>query len=243
MLINPEKHFGYKWFFDNLFYKIRFFKRQKCAEYRSSVVLDYLLLKSLGDNILRSFLRNQIPDIVDYYMPIIPFQLKDTRFSQNNLVSPHILRNSLYTMRTDADLKIYFSLFGGSFQAQEQETADGTGGLYFTKNDFKDGKAGYKAKIRIMKEHLKGEESSKIPCIALNVGHHWVAIQGIKDSDNVLIINNPLGGRQQRRITRSTPEHHRFYLFHHDPMNAFVLSKSVEGFLSSEIAREKDLFG
>ncbi|GAH09893.1 unnamed protein product, partial [marine sediment metagenome] len=84
-------------------------------------------------------------------------------------------------MRTDADLKILFHLFGGEYFPQEQETCDGTGGLYFTSKDFFPNDSGFKNKLDIMKNHLQGEGNGKIPCIALNFGYHWVAVNSIND--------------------------------------------------------------
>ncbi len=238
MLINPEKNPSFKKFLNKIYSKISFLKEEKRPEFKWSVVLDYILLKSVGNNILRKFLRRKIPNIVDYYMPIILFDVKDSKFSENNLVNRNILRKSLYTMRTDADLRILFNLFGGKFYPQEQEISDGTGGLYFTKKDFEGENPNYKSKLKIMNNHLIRKDGSQIPCIALNMGHHWVAIQDVEVQNDLLNINNPLGGRHTHHIGSSIPEYCRFYFFDYNPDKAFILSLEAEMFLISEIVKE-----
>ena len=71
MLINPENNLKFRAFLNNLYSKLKYMKKESRPEYRWSIVLDYILLKSLGDNILNRFLSKRIPDIVNYYMPII----------------------------------------------------------------------------------------------------------------------------------------------------------------------------
>ena len=151
MLINPEKNTKFKGFFDDTYEKISFLNKQPRKEFKWSVVIDYLLLKSLGNNLLKKFLSDKIPNIIEYYMPIIHHELKDANFSKHNIVSKRVLKKSLHTMRTDADLKILFRLFGGKYFPQEQENSDGTGGLYFTSKAFVPNDSGFKKKIGIMK--------------------------------------------------------------------------------------------
>lgn len=238
MLINPERNLHIKRFLDKIYSKIYFLQKEKRPEFRWSVVLDYILLKSVGNNILRKYLKRKIPNLVDYYMPIILFDVKDSNFSENNLVNPYILRKSLYTMRTDADLRILFTLFGGNFYPQKQEISDGTGGLYFTKEDFRGENPLYTSKLRLMKAHLMKRNDLQISCIALNMGHHWVAIQDVEVQNGLLIINNPLGGRHTHHIGSSIPDYYRFYFYDYNPDKAFILSLEAEMFLNSEIVKE-----
>ncbi len=243
MLINPEKNPEIKEFFNKLYSKISFLQKENRPEFKWSVVMDYILLKSVGNNILRKFLEKEIPTIVAYYMPIILFKQRNESFSETNTVNRRVLKRSLYMMRTDADLKIFFKLFGGGFYPQEQEIVDGTGGLYFTRKDFEGENPNYKSKIAILNSHLKHKKGNWIPCIALNKGHHWVAIQEVLPQNDLLVINNPIGGRQNSKIGRSIPEHYRFYLFDYNPKSAYLLSEEVEDFLDSEIIREQSRKG
>lgn len=238
MLINPEKNTKFKEFLDNTYEKISFLSKQTRKEFKWSVVIDYLLLKSLGDNLLKKFLSEKIPDIVDYYMPIVHYKLKDENFSNTNIISRRILKKSLHTMREDADLKILFYLFGGNYFPQEQETYDSTRGLYFTSKDFFPNNSGFKYKRDLIKKHLESEKDGNTPCIALNFGYHWVAMNSI-DND-IIGINNPLGtSPSQKQITRGIPEHYRFYLFNYNQKNAFILQKDIKRFLDSDMEREQ----
>ena len=75
MLINPERNVGFKIFLNDMYGKINFLMKQTREEFRWSVVMDYVLLKSLGNNILNQFLKRKIPESVEYYMPILLFDL------------------------------------------------------------------------------------------------------------------------------------------------------------------------
>ena len=237
MLINPEKNIEFKELLDNTYEKIDFLSKQTRKEFKWSVVIDYILLKSLGENLLKEFLSERIPDIVDYYMPIVHYKLKDKNFYNNNVVTKRILKKSLSTMREDADLKILFNLFGGRYFPQEQENYDPTRALYFTSKDFFPNESGFKYKLNLMKNHLKSEKDGNIPCIALNFGYHWVAVNSIEG--DIIGINNPLGSSPSRKqITRETPEHHRFYLFNYNQKRAFILKKEVKRFLTSDLEKE-----
>ena len=237
MLINPEKNTQFKEFLNGTYEKISFLSKQTRKEFKWSIVIDYILLKSLGDNLLNKFLREKIPDIVDYYMPIVHFKLKDKNFSNTNVVTRRIFKKSLYTMREDADLKILFNLFGGNYFPQEQEIYDPTRALYFTAKDFFPNNSEFKQKLDLMKKHLQSETNGIIPCIALNFGSHWVAVNSI-DND-IIGINNPLGSSPSRKqINRGVPENYRFYLFNYNQKSSFILKKEVKKFLDSEIDKE-----
>ena len=226
MLINPEKNTRFKKLFDDMYDGIGFLCKQTRKEFKWSVVIAYILLKSLGENLLKRFLSDKIPDIVNYYMPIVHYKLNDKIFTENNKVSKRILEKSLYTMREDRDLKILFYLFGGKIFKQEQEIYDGTGGLYFTFKDFYPNDSGFKSKLEILKNHLQSEVNGKIPCIAINFGHHWVAVNSIEK--DVISYNNPLGPYiSSKKITRGISENTRFFLFNYSQKKAFILKKNV----------------
>ncbi|MFX1236262.1 MAG: hypothetical protein ACFFAS_11190 [Promethearchaeota archaeon] len=238
MLINPEKNQKFASFLDDIYNDVSFFMKQTKKELKWSVAITYILLKSLGNNLLNEFLYRNIPDIVDYYMPIVHYQLSNKNFSKGNKVTKNILRNSLNTMRTDADLKILFYLFGGKFFPQKQDSYDGTGGLYFSKKDFKQKEGKYEDKINLLGRHLNSNKSNTTACIALNVGYHWVAVNGI--DKNTIGINNPLSSNPTKiHITSTIPEHYRFYLFNYNQKKAFILKADVREFLKREKTRER----
>ncbi|MBN1801366.1 MAG: hypothetical protein JW891_07660 [Candidatus Lokiarchaeota archaeon] len=230
MLINPEKNTKYKEFLNEIYISISDLMKQTRIEFKWSVVITYILLKSLGNNILNDYLRLKNPEIVDYYMPIVHYQISNKTFTQDNKITKAILRKSLNTMRTDADLKILFYLFGGGFFPQEQESRDGTGGLYFTSKDFSTNDGNYKKKISLLKAHLENQKGELTPCVALNVGYHWVAVNSL--NENILGINNPLhSSPYEMKISPTIPEHYRFYLFNYSQKNSYVLENKVREFL------------
>lgn len=252
MLLNPKKHSQYREFLDDLYQKLRFLMEQRREEFRWSVVLDFLLLKTLGDNIFSKYLEEKLEETFVNYRAIMNFELRESTqkrfgrmfgqkhshlhpFFDNNKVTPQILRKSLYEMRTDMDLKILFTLFGGKFYPQEQINYDGTGSLYFTNYDFKETE-NYIKKLKIMENHLKNVKENNIPCIALNMGFHWVAITKVGTKTQIIKYNNPLGRREViRRISPAISEEYRFYLFTHNPDKAFILTAEGKEFLTKQL--------
>ncbi|MHA1803973.1 MAG: hypothetical protein ACTSU4_05505 [Promethearchaeota archaeon] len=241
MLINLEKHVKYKNLLEEIFNRLNIRNYLKRDEFKWSYSLSYILLKSLGNNVLRDFLKKKNEILVKYYMPILLHELKEPKepsLATHNVITPKILHSFVHDMKTDADLKILFYLFGGAFYPQEQEFLDGTGGLYFTREDFdnNNGKR-HEKKLKLIMNHLWENKGKRIPVIALNKGYHWVAINSITP-DKILIIHDPLGGKYFMEIKQSIPDYYRFYFFDHDPKNAFILQEQVRRFLFSEMSSE-----
>ncbi|MHA1725243.1 MAG: hypothetical protein ACTSXH_10440 [Promethearchaeota archaeon] len=237
MLIDPEKNLEYKILLIELFEALSFNKKYEKEEFEWSFSVSYILLKCIGNNILKDFLRKKNNVLIKYYIPILLHKLKKPTLPTSNFITPKILHSFVQTMRTDADLKLLFYLFGGSFYPQQQKYPDGTGSLYFIPKDFKNNKMGYKKKIKLMQNHLCVNRNEKIPVLALNKGYHWVAINSII-SENVIILHDPLMGKYAWEIKGIIPDHYRFYFFDHDPEKAFILKKKVRQFLFSEINNE-----
>lgn len=247
MLIIPEKNLMFKKFLNELYSKISFLLKKERNEFKWSIALDYILLKTAGKNILSEFLNEQIPDFLNYITIMIylleneSFRVshrKSQDFFEKNLVNSYILRRSLFSMRKNVDLNIFFSLFGGGFYPQEQEIYDGTGSLYFTRNDFNLSSPIFDAKIQILKDHLLSSENESIKCIALNKGFHWVAISSIEGRR--LLINNPLSSRiNQLIVNNNINDSYRFYLYDYNPNNAIILKEEALDFFNSEIEKEK----
>ena len=263
MLINPEKNEKFQIFLDDLYEEIEFlipklsYKFRLKNEYKWSVVLDYLLLKSLGDNILNDYLTNIFPEFYEYYEDYInltlnSLQIKKTRkikrlpprfkdfynsFFDNYLVNPYIIEKNLFTMRIDMDLKVLFTLFGGKFLPQKLEFSNGKGAICFTKNDFRLGSNIFEEKFLLIKGHLQENESDNFNCIALNVGHHWTAVNFIED--NIIYVNDPATGKNKKvKINKRIPQRYSFYFFEYNPESAIVCNESSKEFLLSETEKE-----
>ncbi len=231
MLINPERNKGFEIFLTNLYEKSSYLMKSNQTEFKWSIAITYLLLKSMGLKIIREYLFEKNRDIVDYYMPIVHYKIGDNNFSKTNNISKRILKSHLHTMREDPDFKILFYLFGGNFYPQEQEIRDGTGALYFTSKDFLQDGLNYHNKLKILQNHLNKKEG-KIPCVALNYGYHWVAINSM-NKDTITIHNSLSAIPSLLRIDNKILESYRFYLFNYNEKQAFILSKEVNEFLFS----------
>ncbi|MBD3194460.1 MAG: hypothetical protein GF317_05345 [Candidatus Lokiarchaeota archaeon] len=235
MLINPEYNIEFKQILERIYRYVADLKKVNKPEFRWQVVLNYILLRSFGDNLLRDFLKRKIPNIVNYYIPIALYELLGNNFNLSDLYSPRVFLKSLYKMRTDVDLKILFTLFGGSFEPQPQVNLDGTGSLYFVEADFEDDNLGFKEKMKIIERHLHAQKRGINACIALNKSRHWVAINNLTLDDKALSINNPLGGREILDVKLGIPESFRFYFFKYSTNNAFILGEKASLFLTKSL--------
>lgn len=219
MLINPEKNAQLRTFLNNFYENIKFLKNTQIDEFKWSVVVDYLILKSIFDQDLKDHIRSKDPDIVDYYFPIKLYELKKYPFSRNGLLTKDVFNYHLHKWKTNYDLKILFYLFGGTYYPQPQKYPDGTGSLYFEKNATSESET----KLDIMKAHLKKSNDNKSFCIALNIrSFHWVAVNFILD-DNTILINDPSGGQITLKVDRLSSQH-RFYLFSYDLSESIILN-------------------
>ncbi len=237
MMINPESNVNYKIILGEISNYISTNKNQLKEELKWAYSLSYILLKCIGSNILNAYILKQNESLVHDYMPIIIHEFKEPTLQMENRINSKMLQIFAQTMRTDADLKILFYLFGGAFFPQQQEYPDGTGSLYFTKNDFKNDNRKYEKKIKILWSHLNAKYYNKIPSLTLNRGFHWVAINSI-NSEYTFTINDPLGGRYEWNVSPRISDSYRFYLFTHDPKNAFILSSQFKKFIISELEKE-----
>ncbi len=234
MLINPEKNRKFRNLFERVYEKISFLMKSNQNEFQWSITIAYLLLKSMGSNLMRDYLHERNPEIVDYYMPIVHYKIGDNKFHETNKITKRILKSHLYTMREDPDFKILFYLFGGDYYPQKQDIWDGTGALYFIQNDFEKDCLNCKKKFKILKDHLKGQKDGKTNCIALNLGFHWVAVNSIENGN--LVLHNSLS-RSPRiiKINREILESYRFYLFSYHEQEAFILKEEALDFLSIKL--------
>jgi len=234
MLINPEKNQKFKIFLDRLYENINLLMRSNQNEFKWSIAITYLLLKSMGSNLIRQYLYKKNPDIVDYYMPIVYYKIGDNKFYDTNKITKRILKSHLHTMREDPDFKMLFNLFGGDFYPQEQDIWDGTGALYFIRNDFRQDGLNSKKKIKILEDHLNTQMDGKNSCMALNLGFHWVAVNSIENGS--LQIHNSLSRSPNIiKITEFIPESYRFYLFSYHEKDAFILKREVLEFLEIDL--------
>ncbi len=260
MLLNPEDNEAIKSYLNQLYGKLEFLVIRSprvinsLDEYKWSVVLDYLLLKTLGENPISSYLYERIPDLIDVYkvestsrlqnktdrqLRRLPQSFSDfyISFFENNLVNPYILESSLYSLRTDLELKILFSLFGGKFLYQQLDSEGGSGAVYFTKKEFQTDSESWKRKVSVLENHLKKESSTSLSRIALNLGSHWVSVKSVSETEGV-VYNDSIPGKSKNLKIKRLTESNLFYLFNYKPTLAFFTNKINKDFLSGEIEKE-----
>jgi hypothetical protein len=238
MMINPEKNTIFRLFLEDLYNEVEFLSKQSIKEYKYTIAINYLLLKSIGNNLIKEFIRKKDVELVEYYMPIIDFDISDEQFSNDNLVRGRLFNEYLYTMKRNEDLKILIYLFGGKYYIQEQEIADPTRSLYFSKRDFKN-KTLYERKRKIIEDHFASASEDHQPCMALNSYYHWVAVSAIKGDE--LIIHNPMSRHFQTRKLKKLSESTRLYLFSYNKNEAFIHSRRLWNFLIDEIQMERQI--
>lgn len=126
---------------------------------------------------------------------------------KNGLVTPNLLRNEMFTMKTDLELKFLMEIFGYSFLPYE--SGDGTGAIFLPP----------KSKVKHQQKLIeKLENVLKTPNHRILYGdsNHWVALTGIsQDSDleNWLHFNDPMIPAAKKIAIRDLDATHRFYVF------------------------------
>lgn len=245
MLINPDNHTDFKDFLFELYDNIDFITQdikkfhKRLDEYKWAISLNYLLLKILGENPFSNFLCKEYSDEFENYQLVNLFELKNNlkrklrglsddqrqkaiSFFDNFLIKPLVFTANLYEMRTNLDLKMLFSLFGGESITLPQYNKDGTGAIFFERSDFHQDSSVGEEKIKLLKDHLRNTSDSQIHCITLNRGYHWTPVRSLSNLSTKYISSS-----------------YRYYLFKYNPKKAYILKPEVSEFLTSEIKNER----
>jgi len=223
MLLNPEKNLQLRSFLNNFYEKVEFLNNQYIDEFKWSVAIDYLILKSIVDDHLKNYIYFKDPDIVEYYFPIKLYELKSYIFSNYGLITKKVFNYHLNKWKTNNDLKILFYLFGGTFYPQPQKFPDGTGSFYIDKNDVDCNNS--ETKRDIMNEHLIKSNDYEKFCIALNIrSFHWVAVNSV--IDDIILINDPNGVQSKFRFDNLSNQF-RFYFFSYDLRDSIILNSNI----------------
>jgi len=258
MFVNPDKNIKVKDFLDQFYPKVKDFYAidQEKKEFQWAYVLDYLLLKSIGNNKFSRYLSEKIPEMFENYKLLMHFELEKNKnrnfdpddkiinhmynsFFESDLLHPFILRNHLISLKWEYELKLLFFLFGGEFIPQI--SIDGTGSFFFSRQDTRDlDSEKFLKKFNLLKEYTtEGQDS----CVAINTRQHWLVLESVyKEGNNYFMkILDPARKTPSKiKITkRKFSEKVRFYLFKYDLNNAFILSEEVKQFLGEEIERDK----
>lgn len=263
MLIDPEGNMKFEKFLNDFFEEIEFLvprlnrRGNLLREYKWSVVLNYLLLKVIGENKLSEQLREKLPEffLEDYQVHII-HKLKNENsriirrlterfknyyysYFDTFLVNPYVIERDLGILKRDVDLTILFTLFGGEYLHQTHETLGAKGEISFSKQDFEGEGEAHKEKIQILYDHIQKSEKNQISRIMLNLQNHWVSVTSINKEKSLVSFNDPKSGKVSKiKINKRTPTSFLFYLYHYNPDEAILLKEGIIEFLIDETDKE-----
>jgi len=259
MLIDPEENTRLKAFLNDIFEEIEFLvprlsqKGNLFKEFKWSVVLNYLLLKVIGENVFSEQLREILPEffLEDYQVHIIhklknensriirrlTQRFKDYYYSYFDTfqINPYVLERDLNIMKRDVDLRILFALFGGKYIHQTHETLGSKGEIFFSRDDFKGEGKPHSEKLQILYDHLQESGEKNVSRVLLNLQNHWVSVTSINKEKSLISFNDPKSDRVSKiKINKRTPSAFLFYLYQYNPEDAIILKDGVMEFLTHE---------
>ncbi|MHA1673915.1 MAG: hypothetical protein ACTSYI_09825 [Promethearchaeota archaeon] len=160
---------------------------------------------------------------------------------KSGLITPNLLRNEMFTMKSDLELKFLMEIFGFQFipnQFNPNDSGDGTGALYMAS---KKRKKDYE-KIQILLTKITSNPTYRV---LYGVHSHWVALTGMsedEDGGNVLIhYNDPMIPEAKTISLNEIDESHRFYVFKDSEAKVSELWGQIEQVITQEIQVEKNL--
>jgi hypothetical protein len=196
------------------------------VEYHWQRVLEYLLTASTQHPGLRSFLTENLPTFKTELLPWIENNLAKVagKFLTHGKPKPELLRSEsiimrrVRTMKHNVELKVLAFLFGCEF-VPWVKTPDGTGAVFFTKEDIKASRSSdeisdYSEKFEFLQAGLTSEN----PMI-WGASFHWLVPRDIQvgKKDVTLYYHDPMGGGDHSTKLGSLHEVDRFYRFNFDP--------------------------
>ncbi|GAB4322290.1 MAG: hypothetical protein Kow0069_26930 [Promethearchaeota archaeon] len=215
-----------------------FHVRWRRREFLWSRVLEYVLLKCVQDNELREKLKMDLADLPDVYgafVPVLHYNLQEVqaflmkrlgeerveplvrRFYEEGVVYEELVTKRLLEMKRDPELKILACVFGCRFVPWPGST-DGTGSLFFTKEDvasYKKGEASaeFEEKVAFLKEAVENKDP-----LLLGATHHWLAVKHLHtfEGRHFLTVHDPASGKELRVPLERASERDRFYRFAYD---------------------------
>ncbi len=160
---------------------------------------------------------------------------------KKGLITPNLLRNEMFTMKSDLEIKFLMEIFGFQFipnQFNPNDSGDGTGALYMSS---KKRKKDYE-KIQILLTRISSNPTYRV---LYGVHSHWVALTGMSEDENggnVLIhYNDPMIPEAKTIPLNEIDETHRFYVFKDSESKVSSLWGKIEQVITQEIQVEKNL--
>ncbi|TFH27254.1 MAG: hypothetical protein E4G98_06305 [Promethearchaeota archaeon] len=235
--------------------KIKNMDREISLQY----ALQYLLLKienrsTINYEFIYHFLHNKFGHVLDdqvaihtYLMTMKMDHLNKTQnystydsyrlyMEKKGIITTNLLRNEMFTMKSDLELKFLMEIFG--YQFIPNESGDGTGALFIAnkkrKNDFE--------KIQLLLTEISSNSNYRI---LYGVHNHWVAVTGMseeKGSGQVFIhYNDPMIPEAKTIPLDEIDGTHRFYIFKESETDVVKLWEMMEQVIVQEIQIEKNL--
>ncbi|MHA1611685.1 MAG: hypothetical protein ACTSYU_06495 [Promethearchaeota archaeon] len=227
-------------------------------------VLQYLLLKvenrfTINYKFLHNYLNGKFGHVFDDQMAIHTYLMKQKMIHLNRtqnystydsyrlymekrgLITPNLLRNEMFTMKSDLELKFLMEIFGYQFIPNlfnADASGDGTGALHIAP---KKRKKDYE-KIKLLLTEISSKPNYRI---LYGVHSHWVALTGMSEDEtrgNVLIhYNDPMIPEARSIPLNEINETHRFYIFKESESDVVKLWGMIEQVAVQEIQIEKNL--
>src|SRR5271157_119543 len=196
------------------------------VEYRWQRILEYLLTASTQHPPLRAYLIENLPTFKTELLPWIENNLAKVagkllvhgKPNPKLLRSENIIMRRVRTMKHNVELKVLAYLFGCEFVPWEK-TPDGTGAVFFTKDEFtawrrqEDGDS-FEEKLAFIQAGIESENP-----IVWGASFHWLAPRDIQvgKGQATIYYHDPMGGGDHSIKMTSLREVDRFYRFQFDP--------------------------
>ncbi len=223
-------------------------------EFQWSFVLEYLLIKSLADNVIKEYIYEKQPDY-DVFSPLLSYDLAGYRqghmeqkreyiaeeydnFFRTGIINQFLLTQHIGKMKTNMELKMLFELFGYEFVPYYSD--DPTCAVIFTKKEMKNPKD---PDVKERLDFLKNE-FNKGARIMLGSYHHWVVVSNIilTKKGYEMIINDSNVGKRYNINFRRLSDTDRFYVYKKRNIDIKPLWNAIIKYLENEFVKERDTF-
>ena len=239
------------------------------VEFNWERVLNYILLKALKHPRLRAYAEEKLGEAALEYFIIFEDRIQQglrrvcvregprgmflkNAFENVGAVCDPLLQGHLNIMKLDAELKILYRFFGGKFQ-HHYEAAEPTGAIKFTYADLKDttGKE-FQQKILILEQAIHAKHP-----ILLGLGHHWMAVKGIKSFEDetqragesgvqhrnyFAYLLDPEVKKEKTLPFQKINENYLFYVFEQDEAEFHVGLQLLDEVLTEDLPKDAEIY-
>ncbi len=218
---------------------------KESQEFRWQRVLEYLLTACTQHRRLRSYLKLHYPSFVKEVRPWLEAGLIQRNWGERSTANPALLREAplimrrVQTMKHDIELKILAFLFGCRF-LRWKLGADGTGAVFFTRDELQSLQGGEEAETTVEKLMFIINGLDGGGPVLWGASFHWLAARDIQigGDGEILFYHDPMGGGDHTINMRDMHETDRLYVFNFDPTlleeHVPILTQAFESLQKSE---------